>query len=116
MNLRQFVLYSNDNAAVNTTATLSESAANFEEMTIQFVTNDGNYGSVTVINPNGKRVMLVGGNANTTDGTMFMKYKTVLINGTKITRVDNRFGETKLTNNVYNKTDIIRVIRVIGWR
>lgn len=114
--LRQFVLYSNYNAAVDTTATLSESAANFEEITIQFVTNADNYSSVTVMNPNGKSVMLVGGSASTTAGTMYMKYKTVLINGTKITRVNTRFGETQLTTNFYNKTDVIRVVRVIGWR
>ena len=114
--LRQFVLYSNDNAEVNTTATLSESAAKFEEIIIQFVTNAGNYSSVTVINPNGKRVMLIGCSANITAGTMYMKYKTVLINGTKIARVDNQFGEIQLTNNAYNKTDVIRIIKVIGLR
>lgn len=114
--LRQFILYSNDGANVDEAITLSETVTNFEQLTIQFVTNDTNYGSTNIFNPNGKRAMLVGGNANTTAGTMYMKYKTVYINDNTITRVDSRYGETQLTNGSYNTTDIIRVIKVIGWR
>lgn len=114
--LRQFILYSNNGANVDEAITLSETVTNFEQLTIQFVTNDTNYGSTNIFNPNGKRAMLVGGNANTTAGTMYMKYKTVYINDNTITRVDSRYGETQLTNGSYNTTDMIRVIKVIGWR
>ena len=52
------VLFDNDANVFQGPITLSESAANFEKLTICFKSNDGVYGSMDVARPNGKVVAL----------------------------------------------------------
>lgn len=52
------VLYNNDNTPFAGAITLSESAANFERLTICFRSNDNVFGSMDVVNPDGKLISL----------------------------------------------------------
>ena len=52
------MLYNNDNTPFSGAITLSESAANFERLTICFKSNDNVFGSMDVVNPDGKVISL----------------------------------------------------------
>ena len=117
-------LYDNASASASSNATLSETAANFKRMTIFFKDNDGNYSSVEVWSPNGKRVALsltwISG-ASTQE--MYQRVRWVTISGTTISTYKNssdakyRTGQIKLgaTASVTN-SDYISIVHVTGYR
>lgn len=107
--------------------TLSETAANFSRMLIEWETSDGNQGSTMLSNPNGKRFECVavncGANANP---ITYIKWKVFRVNGTQIsnystdgTQANMQRGEVGLRNNgstTTTRNEYIGIIRVLGWR
>ena len=76
------VLFSGDGS---TSVKLSESAANFSSLSIEYRNSDGARGSVTVSSPNGKAISTVMGNASTSTG--WLKFATWSISGTSISNI-----------------------------
>jgi hypothetical protein len=117
-------LYNNEDASASAAVTLSESAANFQRLTIFYRDTDGNYSSTDVWSPNGKRVSLsltwING-ASTQD--MYQRVRWVTISGTTISTYKGssdtkyRTGQVKLgaTASVAN-SDYIAITHVIGYR
>lgn len=117
-------LYNNPNAAASAAATLSETAANFQRMTIFFKDTDSNYSSVDVWSPNGKRVALsltwING-ASTQD--MYQRVRWVTISDTTISTfklssdAKYRTGQVKLngSTSVIND-DYLAITHVIGYK
>lgn len=107
--------------------TLSETAANFSRMLIEWETGDGNQGSTMLSNPNGKRFEAVALNCNTgTNPVTYIKWKVFSVNGTTIsnystdgTNANMQRGEVTLRNNgsvTTTRNEYIGIIRVLGWR
>ena len=117
-------LFGNESQAMNTSITLSDSAANYDMLEIFYKSNDAPQNSVRVYSPNGKKVDLT----STTYVTgsynyLFIKAKQVQINGTTINTFTNNYGyctgEMEIRNG--NTTigiyvDNVGIIRVLGWR
>ena len=111
----------------NTAVTLSETAANFSRMLIEWETADGNQGSTILSDPNGKRFEAVALNSNTgTNPVTYIKWKVFKVNGTQIsnystdgTQANMQRGEVGLRNNgsvTTTRSEYIGIIRVLGWR
>jgi hypothetical protein len=105
------MLYDSD-ASASTTVTLSETAANFARMTICFKTNDGQYGSVDVVHPDGKTVQLF---AATYNGTFYGKTCWVKVNGTGIAQTGYA-GEFVVPGDTVSTVNNFRITQVIGYR
>lgn len=69
--------------------TLSETAANFSEMIIQFQNDDGMVGSAHVYDPNGKIVPLTLTNISANHNTVYVKTKLYSISGNRLIRAAN---------------------------
>ena len=105
--------------------TLNLSAANFSELRIFFLSNDGFRGSVSVLDPDGKTVSLLSCTlVGTTSPRAIFKGKTVKIEGTKIdtnyrTSGDKNYYDTfeyDAKNQVITVDDYIAIYQVIGIR
>lgn len=117
-------LFGNESQPMNTSITLSDSAANYDMLEIFYKSNDNPQNSVRVYSPNGKKVDLtsttyVSGSYN----YMFVKAKQVQISGSTINTFENTFGyctgemEIRNGNTTIGKyTDNVGIIRVLGWR
>lgn len=98
--------------------TLSESAANFEQLRIFFADDEGHHGSVDLFSPNNRFASLT---TSTFTGTnMSVKSKVVLVSGTSIdTRRPGDYyytGYWFLGDGSHGNTDKIAVTRVVGYR
>lgn len=104
------VLYNNASGS-SATITLSESSANFKRIQIEYFENRENaYGTIDVLNPNGKSVWLhnyfVGSNS-------YIYFTKITISGTQITW--DRNGRYNLNSDAFN-TDYIQLItKVTGY-
>lgn len=76
-------LYDNDKNTISGAISLSETAANFEKLTICFKNNDEIYGSMDVANPNGKIISLAT-QSMVTSGFYYLKSRVYLIDGKTI--------------------------------
>lgn len=99
--------------ATTGTVTLSETAANYSMLLIQYRDNDSNYSSKLIIGPNGKRVVLdmvygVSGVGN-------LKSRTVTISGTSITTVSGSTMDAA-HNGGADTTNHIYITQVWGWK
>lgn len=99
--------------ATTGTVTISETAANYSMLLIQYRDNDSNYSSKLIISPNGKRVVLdmvygVSGVGN-------LKSRTVTISGTSITTVSGSTMDAA-HNGGANTTNHIYITQVWGWK
>lgn len=99
--------------ATTGTVTLSETAANYSMLLIQYRDNDSNYSSKLIIGPNGKRVVLdmvygVSGVGN-------LKSRTVSISGTSITTVSGSTMDAA-HNGGAGTTNHIYITQVWGWK
>lgn len=93
----------------NGNLTLSQSAANFTRITIYYRDNDNQYNSVDVYQPNGKLVLL----ASNWEGR-FHKMRSVTISGTSVNTA--RAYQTDTVDNHTDATNLIYIIRVLGWK
>ena len=103
---------------------ISETAANFARLTVQWVSSDGIYGSADIVDPNGKSFMAMTVNAIGTGNQAYIKWKAYAINGATIDTVNpsgtvRQRGQITLrdsgTTNVV-VGDYIGITKVLGWR
>ena len=126
LNAPYIVLFDNDSQALSGAITLSESAANFERLTICYKTNDGDYASVDVMHPDGKTVSLHAvRTAGTTTRNVWLKSKTVKISGTYINTNSTASGGTNYYQTSQVRADgsqaatagdYIAITQVLGYR
>lgn len=109
------VLYSGDD---HCPITLSDSAANYEELVIEYRCNNQTHASVAVYNPNNKDVFLSTG-FNDKNSGFFLKTQNVLISGTTIDQVPNTYareiginGSTVTSPTINN----IWITKVTGYK
>lgn len=116
------VLFDNDANVFRGSITLSESAANFEKLTICFKSNDNAYCSMDVARPNGKVVALT---TSFYDGPndFYVKNRCYKIDGKIIntwrrtTDGDYQTGEVNAANsNAARMADLITITQVFGTR
>ena len=102
--------------------TLSESAANFDELEIFYVNNDGFFSSVSVYEPDGKKVTLH--STAITSADIIYKVKNIVISGRTInttyrtTSSGKKYYETvevKLNTGSYSRDDYIAILKVVGY-
>lgn len=115
------VLYDNDNTPFTGAITLSESAANFERLTICFKSNDNIFGSMDVVKPDRKVISLTTSFfASATD--FYLKNRCYKIIGKTINTYstsDSEFhtGEANVcSSNNGRLADLIVITQVLGTR
>lgn len=115
------VLYDNDNTPFSGAITLSESAANFDRLTICFKSNDNVFSSMDVVNPDGKAISLTTSFFNEAS-YFFLKNRCYKITGKTINTYSpstNKWitGEANVCNsNQGTMTDVLVITQVIGVR
>lgn len=116
------VLFDNDANVFQGAITLSESAANFEKLTICFKSNDGVYGSMDVARPNGKVVALTT-SIYLTNADFYVKNRCYKIDNKNINTwkrkpdSDYQTGEVNAANsNAAHMGDYITITQVFGTR
>lgn len=116
------VLFDNDANVFQGAITLSESAANFEKLTICFKSNDGVYGSMDVARPNGKVVALTTSIYVAPDA-FYVKNRCYKIDNKNIntwkrnTNSDYQTGEVNAANsNAAYTGDYLTITQVFGTR
>ena len=116
------VLFDNDANVFQGAITLSESAANFEKLTICFKSNDNVYCSMDVARPNGKVVALTTSLYNGTN-SFYVKNRCYKIDGKIINTWrrdadgDYRTGEVNAANsNAARMADLLTITQVFGTR
>lgn len=108
------VLYDNSTGS-DSTITLNETAANFSYLEIFYMSNDSEYSSVKVADPNGKTITLMNVHPNASNVAYF-KSTTVQISGTSISPVSySEFGVSNsgITFNNVNHNLITKVVGVL---
>lgn len=116
------VLFDNDANVFQGAITLSESAANFEKLTICFKSNDGVYGSMDVARPNGKVVALTT-SFYAAPADFYVKNRCYKIDNKNIntwkrnTNSDYQTGEVNAANSNAARTgDYLTITQVFGTR
>lgn len=116
------VLFDNDANVFQGSITLSESAANFEKLTICFKSNDGVYGSMDVARPNGKVVALTT-SIYVAPADFYVKSRCYKIDNKNIntwkrnTNSDYQTGEVNAANsNAAHMGDYLTITQVFGTR
>ena len=116
------VLFDNDANVFQGAITLSESAANFEKLTICFKSNDGVYGSMDVARPNVYVVALTTSFYNGTNN-FYVKNRCYKIDNKNIntwkrnTNSDYQTGEVNAANsNAAHTGDYLTITQVFGTR
>lgn len=116
------VLFDNDANVFQGAITLSESAANFEKLTICFKSNDDVYGSMDVARPNGKVVALTT-SFYVEPAVFYVKNRCYKIDNKNIntwkrdTNSDYQTGEVNAANsNAAYTGDFITITQVFGTR
>lgn len=116
------VLFDNDANVFQGPITLSESAANFEKLTICFKSNDGVYGSMDVARPNGKVVALTT-SIYAAPADFYVKNRCYKIDNKNIntwkrnTDSDYQTGEVNAANSNAARTgDYLTITQVFGTR
>lgn len=116
------VLFDNDANVFQGQITLSESAANFEKLTICFKSNDGVYGSMDVARPNGKVVSLTT-SIYIAPADFYVKSRCYKIDNKNIntwkrnTNSDYQTGEVNAANsNAAHMGDYLTITQVFGTR
>ena len=116
------VLFDNWNNPINAGARLAEPINNFSRVTFSFRTNDGFLApDVTVFHPRGDITNIVA-NAiySRPNGDLYIKTKGFTVRGTSVETshdgVAYSIAEHNLTTGETKHTDVITVVRVMGWR
>lgn len=115
------VLYNNDNTPFSGAITLSESAANFERLTICFKSNDNVFSSMDVVNPDGKVISLTTSFFNSA-AYFYLKNRCYKITGKIINTyaIQNNAFQTGEANvcgsNNGRLADLLVITQVLGTR
>lgn len=118
---RRTILYDNDKNALNTNPTLSEPVENFDEIIINYRTDDNSYHGVSMIHPSGKRIDLIAVRYQPNGNHIYSKAKSVIIDGTKINTEKGSNFITGQTRSIGDKNpplttfgDFVTITQVIG--
>lgn len=107
-------LYSNANGSASSIQ-LSDSAANYDKLYIEFIDNDGTVGSKEITSPNGKNVYL---SITYPSSVSYKKDVIVSISGTSIT--PTTYSTITFRNNqsptINSSTNYIYITKVIGFK
>lgn len=107
-------LYSNTNGSASSIQ-LSDSAANYDKLYIEFIDNDGTVGSKEITSPNGKNVYL---SITYPSSVSYKKDVIVAISGTSIT--PTTYSTITFRNNqsptINSSTNYIYITKVIGFK
>lgn len=113
------VLYDNDNTPFAGAITLSESAANFERLTICFKSNDNVFGSMDVVKPDRKVVSLTTSFFASAEN-FYLKNRCYKITGKTINTFQNNVYHTGEANvcgsNNGRLADLLVITQVLGTR
>lgn len=109
----QYSLYSNT-AGNSGSITISESAAYFECLDIFFKDQEGNYSSIRIYEPDGKRVSLDISVSNGEFRDIWAKVKGISVSGTSIS-ID-WYGEAAIAEHTYYNNNYIYITKIVGWR
>ena len=112
--LSEVELY-NDSTGTSGTVTLSESAANFTYIEIFYRSNDLDFGSVKIYQPNGKKACLM--LATPFSGTiLYLKTARLAISGTSISKESENELELQKGSSIsaYSASNIY-ITRVVGY-
>lgn len=109
---------------VSSSVTLSESAANFSRLRIEWEAGDGYRGSTELSNPNGAKFMCSGMvSGSGTNPVTYITWKIYEVSGTKILNWQRSGGYQRGQINIYNsgnpttnRNELIGITRVLGWR
>lgn len=107
--LKRVTLYENA-SGTNTTLTLNDSVANYEDIEIFYKSNDNAYSSVKVNNANNKNIVLVNMTPNTTNNVLYVKATIVKAQNDSITVVDGLEGYGSGGITAGNKNYIVKVV------
>mgnify|MGYP006896538350 FL=1 len=115
------VLFDNDANPFQGAVTLSESAENFEKLEICYKSNDNVYSAVTVANPNNKLVVLTSSYYQNNGSSLYLKSRTVQINGKVINTFEDgngyHTGEGQVDgSNAAMMVDSVTITQVYGIR
>ena len=110
--LKRVTLYENA-SGTNTTLTLNDSVANYEDIEIFYKSNDNAYSSVKVNNANNKNIFLVNMTPNTTNNVLYVKATIVKAQNDSITVVDGLEGYGSGGITAGNK---IYIVKVVGYK
>ena len=107
-------LYSNTNGSASSIQ-LSDSAAHYDKLYIEFIDNDGTVGSKEITSPNGKNVYL---SITYPSSVSYKKDVIVSISGTSIT--PTTYSTITFRNNqspsINSSTNYIYITKVIGFK
>lgn len=106
------VLYDNASGSASS-ITLSETAANFDYIEIFFMSNDDEYSSVKVADPNGKTVTLMNVHPNASS-VAYYKATTVQISGTSISVVSYSELGISASGVTFNNVNHNLITKVVG--
>lgn len=107
--LKRVTLYENA-SGTNTTLTLNDSVANYEDIEIFYKSNDNAYSSVKVNNANNKNIVLINMTPNTTNNVLYVKATVVKAQNNSITVVDGLEGYGSGGITTGNKNYILKVV------
>lgn len=107
--LKRVTLYENA-SGTNTTLTLNDSVANYEDIEIFYKSNDNAYSSVKVNNANNKNIVLINMTPNTTNNVLYVKATVVKAQNNSITVVDGLEGYGSGGITAGNRNYIVKVV------
>lgn len=109
-------LFTTDSVVLDKGVTLSETAANFQQLDVWFETDDHAQGFVSVVDPDQKIFTAA---TNFYQGkNMYVKSKTFFVNGTDVNTYENGMYKTGIwsSDGMNAFGDYIGIKRVVGWR
>ena len=111
------VLYDNPNTGYKDSVTLSDSLANYREITIDFHALGNFTSSTRVYSPDGKFVPLSTVSIGS-DKKIYINTKSVMLSGNSITTTKDSHGWVtgSAANGVVTGNDSVAITRVVGWR
>ena len=112
-NLEPVLLYESDSENGTSTITLSETAANFKELQIEFYnTVLEAYETQEMYDPNGKNISLTGVQVGNNANRIFLRI--INVNGTLVSTVQNNLAYTNSSN--VDNNPAIRIRKIYGIR
>lgn len=114
------VLFDNPSQPFSGAITLSEPASDYDALLIECNTDDCEYFSAYVSDPNGKTISLSTAKVNPSAGAVFLKGRSVKISGTTIDTVlagnasQYSVGQVQLPGGQITYNNFIRIVKVTG--
>lgn len=118
--MARVVIFDNPSQPFKGEVTLSEPASDYDALLIECNTDDNEYFSTYVSDPEGKVIALSSAKVNPSAGSVFLKARAVKITGTTINTVlagnasQYSVGQVQLPSGQISYNNYIRIIKVTG--